>query len=257
MKNKEIRTQALNKRNGKTGLFPVAFAWVGLTVASQYVTQWTQSLGFWAGMVLYALFLVVQGFTMVSCAYAGCAAWKIGRASSSDLCAPVLDTRRFVRTMGLVLTVGLLTLVQRYGFILVEEGEMAANYVRLFASLALSVLAALVYELYYALVLWPNAALTEVFGAGLKLAFRAFWRTLGMNLRILFFPLLGVVILQRAWTHIAKAQAPNIISLIALGIALAGSLAYIAWRVIPYYLIAQAGLAMEIFGENHERGKAK
>ena len=157
--------------------------------------------------------------------------------------------------MAPVLIVVALTLVQRYGADLFPESGSAAATAWRIASLVFTMAAALAYTLYYAIALWPDAALSEVFGRGLRLAFEAFWRFVGMALTILFLPLMGIAILGAGLTAVARTDAPNLVALIALGAAFAGCAALVAWRVMPYYYLAGAGLAEEVFCAQKDRAR--
>lgn len=249
MTNGEIRARAKEMRKSVRGLVPIVFAMAAFTVANLFAGIWADSLDPYAGTALYALFLAVYGLIAgAGVAAVGCAAWSTGRARFLDLFAPLSDARRFARAMAVVLAVVALSLFQNYTAGLASEDlTVRTFFLRLLGTVVVPLASSVVATLYYALALWPDAALSRVFGRGLKLSLAAFWRFFGMSVTVLFLPLIGICCLAVAFMVVARLDAPSIVALVILGAALAGFSVFVAWRVMPYYYLAYAGLADEVF----------
>jgi hypothetical protein len=287
MTNKEIRALANEKRKTVRGLVPVILAFYGVMIALEFVLLLPEMLAAQNGdaapavmgdgailvnIVALVLFTGLMGGAGMARAAIG--AWRTGRARIADLFCALTSLRGFLRALApaLLLTVLMLVwmLILKFaaGPVLENMKEAAsgrdgAQRVILFRALplmyglflggiALGLGSVVIGQLYFAIHLWPEAPIHAVVWRGCVRAVKALGRAIGMGFMIVIKPLAiyyGAMLVVLPVSLFMNRYA----GLAAMAVLAGCALLYLILRLIPYILLAFAGLETEVFGEDGKK----
>lgn len=273
MTNKEIRTLAKEKRGTTRGLVPVSLTVFGLLIALEVVL--TIGIQRAPGSSMAVPNVVVAVLSGLICgaglSSASIAAWKTGVTRPAELFSGFKSGRLFMRALAPVLVAVALSLAwslfittfylpqllslmdiardpaQNFRQVMMDGSP--TMYAMPFAGLAFGFCSLIVGQLYFTIHLWPETPITTVLWRGCKRAVRAFWRVFGMGfMTVIKFALIfyGLMIGGLLLGMLVKGYAVIIIMIVLV----LGALVYLFARLMPYLLLAFAGLAIDIFGED-------
>ncbi len=239
MNNRQLREAARKKVSAK-GVTPVLFlAYAPSILLIVYSNLRTFGISFQVSWIfLYAIQFAILLFSYAGGARVSIRAWRKGEARVSDLVAYFADGRLFLRALVVVLLgiaaswgaargLALLVRLVPWPIVILTAWPIVIAFL-----MSLN-------DLYYALEIGEGESLWRTILFGVGKIFRAFFRIVGMAIAlwwwvVLIFVTIGLIAVQ-AWPHWAAA------------LLIIGFLTLIYWFLGPYFRLAQAGLAIEIF----------